>query len=386
MIMGVDGSRAGMAQKTGTENYSDSLIMALLNNDCHNDYVLYLRNNLELPVNSHNRVSKRIINLPRLWTQVGLALEVTFRPPDLLFIPAHTLPVMRPPSLKTVVTIHDLGYEYLEQYHKFPGRLYLNKSTEYAVKNATHLIAVSQATKNDLVNKLGAASEKITVIHEGLDTNFYKQSLRSDELNQSLLLRNKPAAKTAVKTVKEKYHLGEYLLFVGTVQPRKNLENIVRAYAGVSSKIKSDLVISGKKGWLDEKLYQLPKDLGLGDRVRFLGYTESPDMPALYSGAEALIFPSLFEGFGLPILEAFACGTPVLTSNVSSMPEVAGEAALLVNPNDIESISQGILQMTSNNILRNQLRRKGLERVKEFTWDKAAKETIDIFKRVIENK
>ena len=365
MLVGIDGSRASSDQKTGTENYSLSLISALIDSDRQNKYEIYLRKDVDFGVGSHDNISKKIISLPRLWTQLGLALEVALRPPELLFIPAHTLPVLRRQDMKTVVTIHDLGYEFLPEYHKFPQKFYLNKSTVYAAKKASHLIAVSEATKQDLVTKLGVDPAKITVVYEGFDSKNYK-----------------PASKEAIKAVKQKFHLNNYLLFVGTIQPRKNLENLLRAYAKVYRKIDCDIVLSGKRGWLDDKIMELPKELGIGDRVKFLGYTTSEDLPALYSGAKAFVYPSLFEGFGIPILEAFACHTPVLTSNISSMPEVAKDSALLVDPYDIDSIGECIIQIISNDVLRNQLIKRGKDRVQYFSWDKCAEETIKVFEKV----
>lgn len=366
MIIGIDASRATLSQKTGTENYSYNLILSLLRLDQQNDYVLYLRENWQISENSLGKFSTRIINLPILWTQVGLALEVTLRPPDLLFIPAHTIPIIRPPELKTIMTIHDLGYEYLEAYHKFPQHLYLNKSTEFGAKFATHLIAVSEATKKDLVARLSANPDKVSVVYEGYDKELFY-----------------PRKRKEVAEIKKKYHLGDYLLFVGTVQPRKNLLNLIKAYALAYDKVDIDLVIIGKKGWLSEEIYKLPSKIGLDKKVRFMGFIPSEELPPLYCGAKALVFPSLYEGFGLPILEAFASGVPVLTSNISSMPEIAGESALLVDPYDIESISRGILQITSNNYLRDQLIGKGLRRVKSFTWEETAKKTLEVFNKII---
>lgn len=369
MLIGIDASRVTETQKTGTEYYSYNIILALLKQDKQNRYVLYSRENLDFPDFGHENISKKIIRMTRLWTQIGLAAEVYLNPPDILFIPAHTLPLIRPRGLKSIVTIHDLGYEYLEEYHKFPQRLYLNKSTVFASKHASHLIAVSQATKKDLVERLGVSSSRISVVYEGINKEIFK-----------------PQSKKVVGEVKEKYGLKEYLLFVGTIQPRKNLKNLILAYAQIYNKYDIDIVIAGKSGWLDKDIYQLPKELNIEGRVKFLHYVPQKDLPALYSGAKALTFPSLFEGFGLPIVEAFACGLPVLTSNVSSMPEVANNSALLINPYDIFSITKGLEQILSNNNLREQLTRKGFERAKLFSWEKAAKETIEIFNNIGNNR
>lgn len=362
--IGIDSSRVSVTKKTGTEYYSLNIISALIRCDRQNQYILYIRDKDSFSDISLKNVSRVNISVTRLWTQLGLAAELFRSRPDVLFIPAHTLPIIRPRGLRTVVTIHDLGYEYLEQYHKFPGRLYLNKSTEYAAGNADRLIAVSEATKKDLITKLGVTESKIDVVYEGYDDKIFKKSSEQEK-----------------DRVKKKYNLGRYLLFVGTIQPRKNIENIIRAFEEVSKKDDIDIVICGKSGWLNSKIYSLPAELGVEDRVRFIDYVSIEDLPGLYSGSEGFVFPSLFEGFGLPVIEAFACGTPVLTSNVSSLPEVAGDAAILVDPYDVESISQGMYQLVSNKKLTDQLREKGFARAKTFSWEKAAKQTLEVLEK-----
>lgn len=339
------------------------------------------------------------ISFPRLWTQVGLAKEVLFNPPDVLFVPAHTLPVIRRPDLKTVVTIHDLGYEYLPQYHRFPQKLYLNKSTEYAVKNASHLIAVSEATKNDLINKLGCPKEKITVVYEGFDKD--KFSVNSKQKTENI---------KSLKLLRSLNITRPYILFVGTLQPRKNIERLIEAFSVLChperspdvrrdesrdlSQIKSverdsspakrvqndkiGLVIAGSKGWLYEDILSAPKRFGIEDRVKFLGYTKEDDLPTLYQNALCFCLPSLFEGFGLPVLEAMACGCPVVVSNTSSLPEVAGEAGLYVNPLDAKDIAQKLKLIIENGKLRTELSAKGLKQAQMFSWEKAARETIKV--------
>ena len=219
MLIAIDASRAFIKERTGTENYSYQLIKAIAKLDHRNQYILYTRfpNHPNIPNNSNEfpvNFSRKNIANRRLWTQIGLAKEMLINPPDVLFVPAHTLPIILRPGLKTVVTIHDLGYEYLPQYHQFPQKLYLNKSTEFAVWQSTHLIAVSEATKKDLINKLGCPEEKITVVYEGFDKEKFKPDKSPKSLK--LLKINQP-----------------YFLFVGTLQPRKNIERLIEAFANV---------------------------------------------------------------------------------------------------------------------------------------------------------
>lgn len=352
MVIGVDGSRAFVADKTGTENYSYQLLKALSKIDSKNKYIVFTRKEavLEKFPSNFEFIS---INWLRLWTQGGLALKTFQKNLDVLFVPAHTLPIIRKPGLKTVVTVHDLGSEYLPSMHQLKQRLYLSLMQKYQLKTATKIIAVSKATKKDLVKKVGINPKKVSVIYEGYDNKLFKPHYNL-----------KPET---------------YYLFVGTVQPRKNLERVIIAFSRQLSAIR--LVIVGQKGWLSDEIYKLPKKLGIEDRVKFLGYVPEKDLPALYSGAIALVFPSLFEGFGLPILEAQACGCPVITSNISSMPEVAGKGAILVNPYLIEDIIRG-MERVKREGERVKLIKAGFENIKRFSWEKCAKETLEILESI----
>lgn len=409
ITIGFDASRAFTKDRTGTENYSYQLLKALAKIDRRNGYLVYLRpgNNIKTSEWPKN-FQFSILNFQFLWTQGGLAWN-TFRDDlDVLFVPAHTLPVIRKPGLKTVVTVHDLGAEYLPSMHQLKQRLYLNLMTHYQLKSATSLVAVSRATKDDLIKRVGIKANKISVVYEGFDKDLFKP-VKNGLLVNSL----------------KKFDLvsGSFFLFVGTIQPRKNLERVIKAFAkflenfgrqshslarqhkrSAVAKATSDtladaplglaafgdslpsLIIVGQKGWLSDEIYQLPKKLGMSrrlapsaleNRVKFLGYVSDKDLPALYSGAIALVFPSLFEGFGLPILEAQACGCPVITSNLSSMPEVAGDGAILVDPYSLDDIVKGMIRI-KNQELRIKLVEAGFENVKRFSWEKCARETLNV--------
>lgn len=365
----IDASRAVVKEASGTENYSRYLLSYLEKLDSKNNYILYINQPTPVPLATSPNFSTRLIKFPRFWTQVRLAFEVLREKPDLLFIPAHTLPIIHHPNLKTIVTIHDLGYEYLKEHHQFPQSLYLNRSTVYAAKKATHLIAVSEATKNDLINKLGVDKEKITVIHEGVDHEFFQ-----------------PQEKETIVQVRQKYYLYEdYLLFVGTIQPRKNLLRLIEAFNLLlreSKYQKLSLILVGKEGWLADEIYKAPVKLNLQGKIRFLNHVPTRDLPALYSGAKMFMFPSLFEGFGLPLLEAMSCGTPVITSNVSSIPEVVNDAALLLNPEETGEITESIKRIIDDKNFAKELSKKGIAQAKKFSWGKTAQETLAVFEKV----
>lgn len=369
MIIGYDGSKLNTLHKTGTENYATMLLQNLLDIDKLNTYRVYTAGPVQQSFLHQANVQLQPINYARLWTQAGLAGQVWRHQPDVLFIPAHTMPIMHRPSLKTVVTIHDLGYEYLPQYHQFPHKLYLNRTTEFAAKHASHLIAVSEFTKKDLVQKLHVPVEKVTVVYEGVDT----------QLNQR-------PSDTVITLVKHKYTLSQpYILFVGTIQPRKNLVNLIEAFAKIKPNYPQlQLVLAGGQGWLSEAIYAAPAKFGLTDSVRFLGYIDEADKPALYAGAELSTLVSLFEGFGLPVLESMACGTPVLTSNTSSLPEVVGSAGLLIKP-DSQSIAQGLDMLLSQPEMRQDLISAGYQQVAKFGWQQAAQQTLAVLEKVAQS-
>ncbi len=386
MTIGFDGSRAFNNDRTGTENYSYYLLKNLAQIDTENSYLIYIQKSQESRVKSQEWPQNfKFIEIPwpRFWTQGGLAIQ-TFRDKlDLLFIPSHTLPVFINPKLKTILTVHDLGSEYLPFKHQVKQLLYLKFITYYQLKTATKLIAVSNSTKKDLVKRVGIDPKKIKVIYEGVDKTMFtttKTNTKNDTLSKYDIETNK------------------YFLHVGTIQPRKNLERVIEAFKlfrevneikeieqtkGDSKTLNNfKLVLAGAKGWDSEDIYNLPKKLGISSQVKFLGRVEEGELAELYKSASGLVFPSLFEGFGLPILEAFACGCPVLTSNTSAMPEIAGDAAILVNPSSTKEIMEGMTELSEDQALRKKLIEKGQNRLKLFSWEKTARETLKVFKEI----
>jgi len=265
-----------------------------------------------------------------------------------------------------VVTIHGLEYQYLPQYYQFPQRLYLNQATEYAVRHASHLIAVSQWTKKQLVEKLGADPKKITVVYEGVSAaNSSTSKVKSAE------------------TLEVSLGGAPYILFVGTIQPRKNLVRLIEAFSKLQARDQVlNLVIAGKVGWMYEEILAAPKKFGVGKRVKFLGYVSDEELASLYQNALFFVLPSLCEGFGLPVLEAMRLGCPVIASKAGALPEVVGDAGLLVDPYKIEEIAGAMKLMIKNSDLREALREKGFHQVRKFSWQKAARETIKVFEKV----
>ncbi|HHW88831.1 MAG TPA: glycosyltransferase family 4 protein [Chloroflexi bacterium] len=371
MIIGIDASRAARALRTGTERYSLEIIrhlLALPAAPCH-QWRLYV-DTLPAPglftalPEATDTIDLRVLPGRRLWTHRQLAAEVTRHPPDVLFVPAHVLPFVLPRRRlpPSVVTVHDLGYHAFPETHTWQQRLLIEMGTRWSVYAAQRVIAVSQTTADDLQRHYRTPAARIRVVYEATTAPMHIDAEQVD----------------AVRT---RYGLTRpYALFIGTIQPRKNVARLLQAYTWLyhNTPVAFDLVFAGASGWLSESLYEQAAALGLAQHVRFLGYVPDDDLPPLLKGARFFSFPSLFEGFGLPVLEAQSYGVPVLTSNNSSLPEVAGDAALLVDPTDVDAIANAMLRLSQDEVLRQQLIEAGYANVRRFSWEKAAQETLAV--------
>jgi glycosyltransferase involved in cell wall biosynthesis len=372
MLIGIDASRVTAARRTGTENYSLHLIRELLALGATHHFRLYF-NQPPLLDFFPGLVERRVIPFPRLWTHLRLSAEMMARPPDLLFVPSHVLPLIHP--RRSVATVHDLGYHYYPEAHTLFQNVYLRWSTRFNARAATRILADSEATRRDLVRYYGVPEAKIAVVYPGRD--------------EALAPVADPALLAAVRA---RYQIpGPYLLYVGTLHPRKNLGRLIDAFASnlqpplptPHSPISNlYLVLAGQKGWLYDDVFAQVQRLNLADRVLFTGYVPDTDLPALLSGALAFVFPSLYEGFGLPVLEAMACGTPVVCSNASSLPEVAGDAALLFDPGDVEGMAQALAQIVADEGLRRDLVERGFCQMLKFSWRRSAEQVLQIFEDV----
>ncbi|MCC6613326.1 MAG: glycosyltransferase family 4 protein [Anaerolineae bacterium] len=302
----------------------------------------------------------------RIWHRARLPLpvEVFTGPVNLYHATDFTLaPVL--PGTRTLLTVHDLSFVRVPESASPALKAYLDVAVPRSAQRAHHILADSQATKDDLIELYKIAPDKITVLLSGVDARF------------------QPVTDAAARAaVREKYGLGgrPYLFSIGTVQPRKNYRRLMEALAQVRANGHDvTLAIAGGKGWLEDPIYAALDALKLRDHVRFIGFADDADLPALYSEARALAFPSLYEGFGLPILEAMACGTPVVTSDVSSMPEAAGDAALLVDPYDVDALADALARLLCDDSLRATLIARGHAQAARFTWGRAARELLAVY-------
>jgi glycosyltransferase involved in cell wall biosynthesis len=286
------------------------------------------------------------------------------RPPDLLFVPAHVLPPLHPH--RSLVTVHDLGYRYFPRAHPRFQRVYLDLSTRWNAHAAACLLADSEATRADLVRIYRTPPAKVTVAYPGYD--------------ESLAPVRDP---TILAAVRERYGIpGEYFLYLGTLQPRKNLSRLVSAFSRLSSR--AVLVLAGQRGWLSDDLFALIHRLGLQGRVLCPGYVRPEDRAPLLSGALAFVFPSLYEGFGLPVLEAQACGCPVICSSTSSLPEVAGDAALHIHPEDIAALANAMTRLENDPDLRRELIERGFVNLRRFSWERCARTVLRVMEELLE--
>ncbi|GAB4152725.1 MAG: glycosyltransferase family 1 protein [Candidatus Promineifilaceae bacterium] len=367
MIIGIDASRAVTAQRTGTEAYACYLIQALLPLALAAGHQLRLYFNQPPPPDLFPAlpgVAFVVMPFPRLWTHLRLGWELRRCPPDVFFTPAHVIPLTyHGPS---VATVHDLGYHYFPQAHPRRQLAYLRWSTRHNARRSQVIIADSEATKTDLIRFYGVPAQKIHVVYPGCEPGL-AQVTDGDVL----------------AAVQARYGITPpYLLYLGTLQPRKNLGRLIQAYAQLPDH-SHQLVLAGKAGWLTQpiltQIAALPADIAA--RIVLPGYVPDADKTALISGAVALLYPSLYEGFGFPVLEGQACGVPVLCAQNSSMPEVAGGGALQVRAERVAEIEAGITRLLTDDVLRQQLIAAGRANVARFTWEQAATQALHLLQQ-----
>ncbi len=364
MRIAVDAHSLG-SRMTGNETYVLNLMCALARVDTQHQYHIMTARPETVPAEvshaPHVRVHRLVSNsaalripllLPGLARRAQAAiLHVTYVAPPLLSCP-------------TVVTIHDISYEIFPEFFSPRDRWALAALVPFSARRAARVIAISEHTRRDLVRIYGLPEDKITVTYLAAASQFH------------------PVKPSQVEAVRLKYGLGApYILALGNVQPRKNLGRLMQAFALLcqAHSIAHSLVVVGQAQRRASAVFCAIREHGLQEKVLFTDYVPAEDLPALYGGAELFVMPSLYEGFGLPILEAMACGTAVVCSNASALPEVAGQAALLVDPYSVEGLAGAMSRVLSDEGLRRHLACEGLERAGQFSWDKTARQTIEVY-------
>lgn len=356
MIIGVDGNEANVDKRVGVSFYVFQLLHYFKKNANNNlRFLIFLRQppRDDFPSENKNFIY-RIVNGPVFWTQIFLPLALKREKLAVFFSPAHYAP--RFVKIPVVLTIHDLSFFRYPEDFKKTDLLKLIWWTNYSVKIAKKIIAVSQATKRDILKIYQLPEEKVKVIYNGYEKSFMNKKGRGF----SKIGKN-------------------YFLYVGTLQPRKNLITLIHAFAKFSEKIADfELIIAGKKGWLYENIFKEVASLGLQDKVFFTDYVSEKQLQFLYQHAFAFVMPSLYEGFGLPLLEAMSNGCPVISSYASSLPEVGGDACLYFNPLSEDDLYKKMILLYQNKQLRKKLIDEGKKRIKLFSWKKCGSETLSL--------
>ncbi|MBO0863323.1 MAG: glycosyltransferase family 4 protein, partial [Chloracidobacterium sp.] len=370
--IGIDAHAIG-ARQGGNETYIANLIKSLAEIDGDNRYTIYLANAAaaaQWREEFRNRYKNFSVILlppptPLVRVPVYLTYELFRRPVDVLHVQYTAPPFCRTPL---VVTIHDLAFERMPETFTRRGSFQLKLTVRRTAKRAARIATVSEYSRQDLLNIYKLSPEKVAVTYNGVGTSFSPQ----------------PSVPEEAEEIRRRFGVSrDFLLAVGSLQPRKNMVRLIRAYAKLRNEredFSPQLVIVGRKLWLTSEIFDEVKRQRWADDVILTGYVDDRDLPALYRAARAFVYPSLFEGFGLPPLEAMACGTPVVTSDVSSLPEVAGEAALLIDPNDEQALANALLEIVNDEGLRAELRQKGIAQAKKFTWRDAAEKTLGLYR------
>jgi glycosyltransferase involved in cell wall biosynthesis len=354
----------------GNETYITNLIEALAEIDTTNRYTLYVTKPSAVERFdgrwSHVSVRRTLPHTPLVRIPVTLSAELRRRPVDLLHV-QYTAPPF--PPCPVVATIHDLSFEHLPATFKRRSWMQLRLTVRHTARRAAHIIASSEYTRRDILETYGVAPERTSTVPLAAAPHF--RPIRDER---------------ELQRVRDVYGIaGNYILAVGSIQPRKNLTRLVEAYASLRRQRAHDklprLVVVGKQAWLYAETLRAVEASGVRADVIFTGYAPEADLPALYSGALCFVYPSVYEGFGLPPLEAMRCGTAVVAGNRTSLPEVVGDAGLLVNPFDVEEIAAAIARLIDDKDLRATLSERGLARATQFDWRETARLTLEVYNR-----
>lgn len=371
MLIGIDANEANVEKRVGISEYAFQILTTLYKfrqeNKIEHTFIIYLKSEpLTILPNETQWWVYKIVKPAKLWTQIGLPfhLYTTVKKPDVFLTLTHYAPRISP--IPTIISVMDLSFLHFPQTFKKNDLYQLTKWTEYSVRKAKKVITISQSSKDDIIKYYKIPSEKVAVVHLGLKA-------LSMEKEQSDL--------------KKFGIIKPFILFVGTLQPRKNISRLIEAFSKLPPEIRNNhqLVIVGKKGWLFDEILSAPEKFSVERSVLFLDYVSDQDLPEFYKKAEVFVLPSLYEGFGLPVLEAMRYGCPVITSNVSSLPEAGGDAAVYCDPEDVNSIKDVIKNVLTEDNLRKKMIEKGNVHYKKFTWEKASREVLSAVESVAGN-
>ncbi len=374
MKIWIDGYEANVPQRLGSSQVGFELLRNLEKIDKANDYVVLL------PFSPMDDLPKeregwkyKILKPNKLWTRIALplALYTAKVKPNLIFSPTHYIPRFSP--VKRVVTIFDLAYLHFPEMYKKDDYWKLHNWSKFSIENADKIITISNFCKQDIIKEYKISKDKITLAYPGYDAEIFHQIQDKNE----------------IKKIVEKYQIqGKYIIYVGTIQPKKNLIRLIESFKNIEG---LKLVIAGKttglgkQGWKFEEILKRPKELGIEEKVIFTGFVPMQDLPYLLNGAEAFVLPSLYEGFGIPVVEAMACNIPVIVSNVAALPEVAGKAGLFIDPLSVDQITQAIRTITTDKKLHLRKSKECQIQARKFSWKNMAKIVLKVFEETNKN-
>ena len=369
MHIAIDAHSVG-AQLAGNETYAVNLIEALAEVDQTNQYTLYVTKQSAADRFKNRwanfKVKRTLPHTPLVRIPVVLSAELRRNRVDVLHV-QYTAPPLAPCAV--VATIHDLSFEHLPQTFNRRSRAQLRLTVRRTARNAAQILTLSEFSRRDIIETYGIDPQRIAVTPAAPPAHFRPVTSETD-----------------LRRIRATYGIErDYILALGSIQPRKNLVRLINAYSLLwkerQSLVKPQLVIAGKRGWLEAETMRAAELSVAAHDIRFIGYVDETDLPALFSGAMCFAYPSYFEGFGLPVLEAMQCGTPVIAGNRTSLPEVAGDAALLVDPFDQTAIADALGNLMENPGRRADLRVKGIERARQFSWQQTARLTLEAYER-----
>ena len=363
MKIAIDIREAG-AEKTGKGWYTYNLVLELLKLDTKNEYSLYTDGEKNPYKEFKNAHLKSIPGKSHKW-HLNVLKDLKTNKPDIFFAPtSYIIPALAPKWLRVIITVHDLVAFLFPGSHNAKAVLIERLTLRRAVKKASQIFVVSENTRKDLLKRFKYPQSRIHLV-PCAPADFYKEPLKPEEIAK----------------FKQKHKLPEqFILAVGTLEPRKNFGTLIKSFVLIKSKLPdSKLVIVGKKGWKYSHIEESLKEFKLENDVIFPGYMEAEDLRKMYAAATVFVFPSLYEGFGIPPLEAMACGCPVVSSNVASLPEVVGDAGILVEPKNARKIAESVISLIENDQIRNMLIERGLRRAEKFSWQKSAEAALAVF-------
>jgi len=361
-------------KNTGISTYLETLLYCLKKVPSGYKYLILSKNNIDIIPDTENFVLEKVhfpVDNPFfrvLYENLFLDSFVRETNKTIFHSPFINLLIFN--RIKNILTVPDLSFFVYPENFVLPKSLYLRTISQISLKKATKIITISKNTKTDIIKYLNIPEKKIKVIYPAVRPFFHP-------ISDTITLEN----------IGKKYQINnkKIILYVGTLEPRKNIPVLIKSFCVLKKKFKIEhsLVLVGAKGWKYEEIFSLKETVGCNDII-FTGFVQEEDLPGIYNLADVFVYPSLYEGFGLPVLEAMACGTPVITSNTSSLPEVVGDAGILVDPSNIEELTDAIFRVISNLSLKEEMRKKATEQAKKFSIEKMAKETISIYKEIFD--